>query len=74
MTTDRYAVRWALTARDGEITYTRWHWASNENWTACGRMIAIGRDLAFLPETDEQPERVDCRLCRSRKSFKEATR
>lgn len=69
---DPHAVRWARAKRDGETTFTRWHWTRDSYWTACGRMIAIGREVAFLPETDEDRARVDCRLCRARATFREA--
>jgi hypothetical protein len=58
MTTDPHAVRWAL----GKM-----HWTKDGKWTLCGRLVRTGA----VADTD--PARVDCRLCRSRKSFKEAT-
>lgn len=70
MTSNQHAVRWALRKNIiGEYDYTCWHWARNESWTACGRAIPIGRDIACFPETDDDPARVDCRLCRARKTF-----
>ena len=63
-----HAVRWVVGERLGGMMqiYSRWHWALNESWTACGRPIAMGTKLSFLPETNDKIEKVECKQCRSK--------
>lgn len=64
---EAYAVRWAqrYLKRSMELQWTKWHWATDGSFTACGRPIILGGcdEGPMFPETDERWEVVTCRKC-----------
>lgn len=62
-----HAVRWAQASVGLLERFTKWHWTVNAQTTNCGRMIPVGGEVAFLPETDERYAIVDCAICKQRK-------
>ncbi len=63
-TPEPHAVRWLVRESGLLEVFTKWHWTENANRTLCGRIIVVGGEVAFLPETDERQEIVDCQICR----------
>ena len=66
MDTDSHAVRWAT--NEAEVMYlkkyTKWHYTLDATFTICGRLIVVGGNGGrFLPETDDEVSRVDCKQC-----------
>jgi hypothetical protein len=62
-----HAVRWASRTVAGinELAYGKWHWTEDANVTLCGSRIRLGIDGgSFLPDTDDDPARVDCKRCK----------
>lgn len=59
-----HAVRWLQRKLGLLEQYSLWHWTEDASRTLCGRMIPVGRDVAFLPETDEDPSVVECVACK----------
>lgn len=63
---EAHAVRWVKCEIKSrfETKHTRWHWTKNGQQTLCGRYILVGGEgKAFLPETDDFKEIVDCKIC-----------
>lgn len=62
--TTPHAVRWITGRRGPEKLYTKWHFTDNANFTACQRPILLMDEFDHkLPDTDDDLDRVDCRLC-----------
>jgi len=67
MDTEPHAVRWARQwdAKLWDYKWTKWHYTLDAMQTLCGAMIPVGLEKGtFLPETDEEASRVDCRKCK----------
>lgn len=61
-----HAVRWGRWENAyGDTKWTRWHWTDDADTTLCGRHVQTINDRwPHLPDTDDDPERVDCHQCR----------
>jgi len=60
-----HAVRWARRKLKRLMTldYTKWHGTKDAQLTFCGRPIPLGLEGTFLPETDDDLTRMDCKRC-----------
>jgi len=61
-----HAVRWArrYLHRMMALDYTKWHATRDANLTLCGCSIPLAiNGGTFLPETDDELSRVDCKRC-----------
>lgn len=57
-----HAVRWII-GKSQRYTYlTKWHYTDNGYTTRCGRYIKLQ-----VAKSDDNLNRVDCKLCLSRK-------
>jgi len=66
---DPHAVRWATRElkRLMDLDYTKWHYTNDASFTVCGLSIPVGNDNGtFLPETDDEVSRVNCKKCLGR--------
>ncbi len=50
------------------MDWTKWHWTRKgtySSWTLCGVIIGVAMEGGtFLPETDDEPSKVDCKRCK----------
>lgn len=61
-----FAVRWARRELKRMFTmdYTKWHGSQDGSmFTFCGLAVPIGLAGTFLPETDSNINKVNCRKC-----------
>lgn len=63
---DIFAVRWARRElkRLADMDYTKWHASYGDgSFTLCGLCVPIGLAGTFLPETEDELQKVSCRKC-----------
>lgn len=61
--TEPHAVRWSRREVRHELEYSKWHWTLDAQQTLCRIPIPLGLAGTFLPDTDDEIERIDCRKC-----------
>lgn len=57
------AVRWARREVRREPEWSKWHWSEDGDHTLCGHPVLLMGEAAMLPDTDDDPDRVDCVHC-----------
>jgi len=62
---EAHACRWATqSSRILGMHWGKWHWTEDAMQTICGFPVRIANERgSFLPDTDDDPKRVDCKNC-----------